>query len=61
METLDIWSNLHPSLVTIPVNWSYEMPYGILYEKDPSDSVKSFIDVILKCDLFKLKGLRHNN
>lgn len=48
METLDIWSSLHPSLVTIPVNWSYEMPYGILYEKEPSNTVKSFIDVISK-------------
>ncbi|MCM1062402.1 MAG: LysR family transcriptional regulator [Eubacterium sp.] len=48
METLDIWSNLHPSLVTIPVNWSYEMPYGILYEKEPSDVVKGFVGVISK-------------
>ncbi|MDE6726544.1 MAG: hypothetical protein K2J80_01230 [Oscillospiraceae bacterium] len=46
METLDIWSSLHPSLVTIPVNWSYEIPYGILYAKNPSDSVKEFIDII---------------
>lgn len=48
METLDIWSSLHPSLVTIPVNWSYEMPYGILYDKNPFDSVKTFIDIIEK-------------
>lgn len=45
METLDIWSSLHPSLVTIPVNWSYEIPYGILYAKNPSESVKEFIDI----------------
>lgn len=52
METLDIWSSLHPSLITLPVNWSYEMPYGILYEKEPSDIVKSFIDIIAKAIKF---------
>ncbi len=52
METLDIWSNLHSSLMTIPVNWVYEMPYGILYEKEPSDTVKSFIDIISKVIVF---------
>ena len=48
METIDIWAGLHPSLVTIPVDWKYEMPYGILYAKKPSDTVKAFVDVISK-------------
>ena len=48
METIGIWAGLHPSLVTIPVDWKYEMPYGILYAKKPSDVVKSFIDMIAK-------------
>ena len=46
METIDVWAGLHPSLVTVPVNWKYEMPYGILYSKRPSDPVKEFIDII---------------
>ena len=46
METLDIWAKLHPSLATIPVKWKYEMPYGIIYAKKPSDTVRSFIDVV---------------
>ena len=48
METLDMWASLHPSLATIPVNWDYEMPYGIIYAKKPSDTVKTFIDDISK-------------
>ena len=48
METLDMWASLHPSLATIPVNWDYVMPYGIIYSKKPSDTVKTFIDVISK-------------
>lgn len=48
METLDMWAGLHPSLVTIPVEWEYEMPYGILYSQNPSDTVKAFIDEIAR-------------
>ena len=46
METLDIWEKLHPSLVTLPVEWKYEMPYGILYAKESSDTVKLLVDTI---------------
>ena len=46
METLDIWADIHPSLVTLPMEWEYEMPYGIVYAKKPSKSVKAFINVI---------------
>ena len=46
METLDIWEKLHPSLITIPVRWNYEMPYGILYAKEPSAAMRMFVDTI---------------
>lgn len=46
METLDIWKDVHPSIVTIPMEWDYKMPYGIVYAKQPSETVKSFIDII---------------
>lgn len=42
------WSNVHPSLVTIPIEWDYAVPYGIMYERNPSESVKTFIDTIQK-------------
>ena len=48
METLDIWADIHPSLVTLPVEWEYEIPYGIVYAKNPSEPVTEFIDVIQK-------------
>lgn len=44
--TLDAWANIHPSLVTLPVNWEYKVPYGILYSKKPSDDVKQFVGII---------------
>ena len=46
METLDIWADIHPSLITLPMEWEYEMPYGIVYAKKPSKSVKAFIDIV---------------
>lgn len=44
--TYDIWANTHPSLVTLPVDWDYRTPYGILYSKHPSKTVSSFIEVL---------------
>ena len=53
METLDIWVDIHPSLVTLPMEWDYEIPYGIVYAKKPSKAVAEFIGTIqnkLHCD-----------
>lgn len=44
--TLDAWADLHPSLLTIPVAWSYTAPYGLLYAKEPSRDVIAFLEAI---------------
>ncbi len=44
--TTECWRNIHPALKAIDVNWSYKIPYGILYSKNPSDSVSSFISKV---------------
>ncbi len=41
--TLDGWKDVHPSLVTIPVDWPYTIPYGILYPLKPANSVQLFV------------------
>jgi len=46
METLDIWKDVHPSIVTIPMEWEYKMPYGIVYAQQPSEQVQAFINII---------------
>ena len=46
METLDIWTDIHPSLVTLPMEWEYKISYGIVYAKKPSRAVTEFIDSI---------------
>lgn len=48
METLDIWKNLHPSLISIPVNWNYEIPYGIVYSNKPTKVMEMFIKEVEK-------------
>ncbi|MCH5165049.1 MAG: LysR family transcriptional regulator [Clostridiales bacterium] len=45
METLDIWKDVHPSLITLPMEWDYRMPYGVVYAKNPSPAVQRFIDM----------------
>lgn len=46
METLDVWAEVHPSLVTLPMDWSYEIPCGIMYSSKASAAVKAFVNVI---------------
>ena len=36
MECPEIWKGVHPSLVTVPVDWDYALPFGIVYAKAPS-------------------------
>ncbi len=40
---LDGWKDVHPSLVTLPVDWQYTIPYGVLYPLKPSNSVLLFV------------------
>lgn len=46
METLDIWKDVHPSIVTLPMDWNYKIPYGIVYSKRPSDAMRAFIKTL---------------
>jgi DNA-binding transcriptional LysR family regulator len=41
--TLDGWKEVHPFLVTIPVDWQFTIPYGVLYPLKPSNSVLLFV------------------
>ena len=44
--TLDAWADIHPSLITIPVEWDCNVTYGILYSKEPSAQVEKFIKIL---------------
>nr|WP_297171749.1 LysR family transcriptional regulator [uncultured Agathobaculum sp.] len=46
MMTIDNWRNIHPLLKTIPVNWNYAIPFGLLHSPQPSDTVTRFLDAV---------------
>lgn len=48
MITIATWEELHPSLVTIPCEWDYTVPYGIVYAEQPSKLVLEFIEIMKK-------------
>ena len=42
----DCWKDVHPLLATIPVEWDFTMPYGLIYAKEPSKELLQFIMAI---------------
>ncbi len=41
--TIECWRDVHPGIVSIPVNWDYSIPYGLLYALDAPDDIKKFV------------------
>lgn len=46
MVTISTWAELHPSLVTIPCDWNYSVPFGIIYSSHPTEKVQLFLEAI---------------
>lgn len=44
--TIECWQDVHPGLVTIPVDWDYTIPYGLLYSHDAPKDVLRFADSV---------------
>ena len=40
----ECWKDVHPGLVTIPVEWDYSIPYGLLYSTDAPDDALRFVE-----------------
>ena len=43
---LECWKDVHPSLVTVPVEWDYAIPYGILYPMKAEGEILGFLGEI---------------
>lgn len=43
--TVECWQDVHPGLVSIPVDWDYSIPYGLLYSFDAPDDVLKFVSM----------------
>ncbi|MGF9699943.1 LysR family transcriptional regulator [Paenibacillus sp. MABNR03] len=46
MLTLEAWADIHPSLVTIPSDLDFTVPYGLIYPLHPSKEVGQFLEII---------------
>ena len=46
MVTLQCWENVHPGLVTLPMDWDYPIPFGLLYSKQPEPDILKFLDAV---------------
>lgn len=44
--TIECWQEVHPGLVSIPVNWDYSIPYGLLYSNHPPEDVLQFVETV---------------
>lgn len=48
LETPSVWGNIHPMLISIPVEWDYKLKFGIIYPKKPNKAIKTFLEKIEK-------------
>lgn len=44
--TIECWKDVHPALVSIPVNWDYRIPYGLLYSLNAPKDVLRFVQTV---------------
>lgn len=44
--TIECWQEVHPGLVSPPVNWDYSIPYGLLYSLNAPDDVRQFVKTV---------------
>lgn len=46
--TIECWQDVHPGLISLPVNWDYTIPYGILYSLNAPEDVQKLVEAIHK-------------
>lgn len=46
--TIECWQDVHPGLVSIPVNWDYSIPYSILYSLYAPKDILQFVETVKK-------------
>ncbi len=44
METLELWQDVHPGVITMQMQWPWRIPLGMVYSKTPSAVVREFAE-----------------
>lgn len=50
MITVECWRDVHPGLVTIPVDWDFAIPYGLMCAKDPPEDILKLLSLVRALD-----------
>lgn len=48
LMTIENWDNVHPLLKTLPVEWDYTLPFGLMFSPNPSPQVLAFLKAVKK-------------
>ena len=46
LMTIDNWRTVHPLLKTLPMDWDYTIPLGLLHAPRPSATVRRFLEAV---------------
>lgn len=46
LMTVDVWDGVHPLLKTVPMDWDYTIPFGLLHAPQPSPAVGRFLEAV---------------
>lgn len=46
LMTVDVWDGVHPLLKTVPVDWDYTIPFGLLHAPAPTPPVQRFLEAV---------------
>lgn len=46
LMAVENWSNIHPLIKVIPVEWDYTIPFGLLYSSSPTKAVSDLLSAI---------------
>ena len=46
MTSFDTWSAVHPLLATLPVEWDFTSPYGLIYAKRPGEDMTKLLELL---------------
>ncbi len=44
--TQPVYEDIHPNLITIPLQADFSMPYGLVYAKEPTNAADKFIQAV---------------
>lgn len=46
--TQPVYEDIHPNLITVPLQTGASMPYGLIYAKEPTSAAAKFIHAVQK-------------